>query len=121
MLIEAQGVGEGKKSFDLKFALKKRSLNAWFTGKRWSRLCLWIYGSGRDRKCRAMASGSFLSHFDLNDALHLGSFIVRPVTCRVSGTGNGVVVSKHQHLFCHLFIEIIMFHFLIPSVPMLTS
>ena len=56
-----------------------------------------------------------------NDALHLVSFIVCTVTCRVSGTGNGVVVSEHQHLFCHLFIEIIMFHLLIPSVPVLTS
>ena len=62
-----------------------------------------------------------MSPFDLNNALRLGSFRVCPVTCRVSGTGNRVVVPKHQHLFCHLFIEVIMFHLLIPSVPMLTS
>ena len=79
------------------------------------------YGSGRDKKCGAMASGSFTSPFDLDDTLPLGTLIVCPVTCRVSGTGNGVVVPKHQHLFCRLFIEIIMFHLLIPSVPILTS
>ena len=46
------------------------------------------YGSGRDKKCGAMASGLFMPPFDLNDALPLGTFIVCPVTCRVSGTGN---------------------------------
>ena len=62
------------------------------------------------RKCRVMSSGSFMSPFDLHNDFHLGSFIVCPVLCRLSGTGNGVVVPEHHHLFCHLSIGIIMFH-----------
>lgn len=65
------------------------------------------------RKCRVMSSGLFTSPFDLHNDFHLGSFIVCPVMCRLSGTGNGVLVPEHQHLFCHLSKGIIMFHLLI--------
>lgn len=67
-----------------------------------------------------MASGSVLSPFELNNALDLGSFIVCPVTCRVSVPRKRVIVPEHQHLCCPFSMRIIMFHLLIPPVLVLT-